>query len=49
MLQTERRQATTCTPDFWAADRNVFMTLCPRKSVSRISSSVPEGNCKVFF
>ena len=49
MLHTERRQATTRMPPRCAALRKVFMTLWPRKSVSKMTSWVPEGSCNVFF
>src|SRR5690554_4889663 len=49
MLHTDRRQISTCMPERCAAARNVFMTLWPRKSVSRMRSCVPEGNWRVFF
>jgi hypothetical protein len=49
MLHTDRLHATTRMPDRCAAARNVFITLWPKKSVSKINNSVPVGNIGVFF
>jgi hypothetical protein len=42
-LTVERRHATTGTAWLRASSRKCRITLCPRKSVNRMSSCVPRG------